>query len=114
MQNKNNNSNGVGKILGAAALGTAAGVLLAPKKGEDTRKDIKNKANELMDGAKQQGDMAMTKASDAVSSVKDTALNKKDEFVSKAENVKDALEKETKKTKNNLEKSRTKVKESAK
>lgn len=44
--------NGFGKFLKGVALGAAVGVLFAPKKGEETRKDIKDKATDLMDKAK--------------------------------------------------------------
>ena len=44
------------KILGALAVGTAvgvgAGILFAPKKGSETRKDIKNNADKLINKAK--------------------------------------------------------------
>jgi len=44
------------KVLGALAVGTAIGVgtgiLFAPKKGSETRKDIKNKTDKLIDKAK--------------------------------------------------------------
>lgn len=44
------------KMLGALAVGTAvgvgAGILFAPKKGSETRKDIKDKTDKLMDKAK--------------------------------------------------------------
>jgi gas vesicle protein len=33
------------KVIGATALGFVAGILLAPKSGKETRKDIKNKAS---------------------------------------------------------------------
>lgn len=39
-------------ILSGAAIGAIAGILFAPKKGTDTRKDITDKSNEYMYGAK--------------------------------------------------------------
>lgn len=44
------------KLLAAAAVGFAAGLLLAPKSGEETRKDIKRKTLEAKDYA---GDKAV-------------------------------------------------------
>lgn len=45
--------NNTAKILTAAAVGLAAGgilgILFAPKKGKDTRKDIADKSNDLLD-----------------------------------------------------------------
>ncbi len=38
---------GVGKFLAGAAVGAGLGLLFAPKKGSDLRKDLKDKLNEL-------------------------------------------------------------------
>ena len=43
---------GFGKFLAGALVGTGIGVLFAPKKGSETRKDVMNKANDLLDEAK--------------------------------------------------------------
>ena len=37
----------------AATVGVAAGILLAPKAGKETREDIKNKAEEVIDNTKE-------------------------------------------------------------
>ena len=37
----------IGALIGGAAVGAAAGVLLAPKSGKETRKDIANKAKSV-------------------------------------------------------------------
>lgn len=42
----------VGALVGGA-VGAAAGLLLAPKSGKETREDIKNKANEVATNVKQ-------------------------------------------------------------
>lgn len=42
-----------GKFLLGLGLGVGAGMLLAPKKGEELRKDLKNKLNELLNKAKE-------------------------------------------------------------
>ncbi len=42
----------VGKVLAGAAIGVGIGTLIAPKKGSETRKDIKNKAGEVVDKVK--------------------------------------------------------------
>lgn len=43
---------GFGKFLAGAALGAGLGVLFAPKKGSDTRRELKEKIDELMAKAK--------------------------------------------------------------
>ena len=43
---------GIGKLLAGAAVGVGIGMLFAPKKGSETRKDLKNKMNELVGKAK--------------------------------------------------------------
>jgi len=45
--------NSFGKFLLGLGIGVGAGMLLAPKKGEELRKDLKNKLNELIDRAKE-------------------------------------------------------------
>jgi len=44
---------GLGKLLLGIGIGVGAGMLLAPKKGEDLRKDLKAKIDELIEKAKQ-------------------------------------------------------------
>ena len=43
---------GLGKLLASVAIGTGLGVLFAPKKGEETRKELKNKMDELLNRVK--------------------------------------------------------------
>ncbi len=40
--------NGVGKFIAGAALGAGLGLLFAPKKGSDTRKDLKVKLDDVI------------------------------------------------------------------
>lgn len=44
---------GAGKFLAGLAIGAGLGVLFAPKKGSETRKDLKNKIDELIEKARQ-------------------------------------------------------------
>lgn len=50
---KNNKKKGLGKFLFGAAIGTGLGMLFAPKKGEETRKDLSEKIDELLKKAKE-------------------------------------------------------------
>lgn len=49
---KDNKKSGLGKLLAGVAIGTGLGVLFAPKKGEETRKELKEKMDDLMNKAK--------------------------------------------------------------
>ena len=65
----------VGKVLAGAAVGVGLGMLFAPKKGSDLRKDLKNKIDEF------------------ISKIKDVDANEvKDEFFKKADEIKKELE----------------------
>lgn len=44
---------GIGKFIAGAAVGAGLGILFAPKKGSETRKDLKNKLNEFIGKAKE-------------------------------------------------------------
>ncbi len=79
----NNNSKVVLGALGAAFAGAAAGVLLAPKKGTDTRKLINTKATDLATNAKstlekgyQKSKSSLTDLADKVKTSFQTATNK--------------------------------------
>lgn len=50
---KDKKKSGLGKFVLGAAVGAAVGVLLAPKKGSETRKDLKNKLDDLINKAKE-------------------------------------------------------------
>lgn len=43
-----NKKSGFGKLLFGAAIGTGIGMLFAPKKGEDLRKDLSKKTDEML------------------------------------------------------------------
>ena len=45
---KNEKKSGLGKFVVGAAVGAGLGVLFAPKKGSETRRELKNKINELV------------------------------------------------------------------
>ncbi len=43
---------GIGKFIAGAAIGAGLGILFAPKKGSETRKELKQKLDELLEQAK--------------------------------------------------------------
>ena len=47
------NGNGIGKFLAGAAIGVGLGVLFAPKAGSETRKELKEKIDELVKKVKE-------------------------------------------------------------
>ena len=46
------NKSGLGKFIAGALIGAGLGILFAPKKGSETRTDLKNKFDELVEKAK--------------------------------------------------------------
>ena len=46
-------SGGLFKFIAGVGIGVGAGMLLAPKKGEELRKDLKKKIDELLNKAKE-------------------------------------------------------------
>lgn len=100
---------GLGKFLGGIALGAGLGILLAPDKGENTRKALKKKVDELLAKIKEI-DVAEVKdelmykaetlkaelASLDKEKVKEIALDKANKIKAKAEELyKLAIEKST-------------------
>lgn len=61
---------GTVKLIAAAAIGFAAGILLAPKSGKDTREDLKHKALDAKDFAEDKVEYAKGLASDTTNAVK--------------------------------------------
>ena len=83
MQNEQNN-NSLATFLMGAALGIAAGILLAPYAGEDARKKLLDKANDLKDHF-----------GDSLGYFLTTARNKANEFGEKAESITNNISKRT-------------------
>lgn len=52
MSKERKKSSGISKFIAGAAIGVGLGVLFAPKKGSETRAELKAKLNELYDKAK--------------------------------------------------------------
>ena len=68
-----NNHNGSSLLQGfliGSAVGAAAAILLAPKSGKELRSDIKEKGNDVLDGAKRLCSDAQTKAKALVEGAK--------------------------------------------
>ena len=62
---------GLGKFLAGAAIGVGLGVLFAPKKGSETRAELKAKLNELYDKAKEEKKYIENKIDDIKKSLDD-------------------------------------------
>ena len=70
-----NKKSGLGKFLAGVGIGAGLGILFAPKSGNETRKDLKNKMDEF------------------VTALKDVDINEvKDEFLNKVDEIKCELE----------------------
>ena len=83
-------------VLGAAVAGFAAGVLTAPKSGNETLKDLKKKANELKKDADKCTAKAKTVAKDTAASLKSGAQKVGKATTEAAHDVKGDVEKSLK------------------
>lgn len=80
-------------IIGAAAAGVVAGILVAPKSGKETREDLRKKAEEMGKTAQKQADQAKLAAKDSAESIKQGAHKVSDAAVETARGVKGNVEK---------------------
>ena len=71
--------NKLGKVVIAAAAGVAAGMLLAPKSGKETRADLKNKLQDAKSMTKAKADKLKTVADRANKSANETVGRAKKE-----------------------------------
>lgn len=79
------------KLLGlvaAAAAGVAAGVLMAPKSGRETREDLKRKATDAKEYASDKKTRVQAAVKDGYESVRSTASTVKDEASGLADHAK--------------------------
>lgn len=75
MNMSKNSKKGLGKFLAGALVGAGVGLLFAPKKGSETRKDLKNKIDEL------------------IGSIRELDIKEvKEQFFDKVEEIKNELE----------------------
>ena len=77
MMSKEKKKSGLGKFLAGAAVGAGLGVLFAPKKGSETRKELKQKFDELIAKAKEID----------IDEVKETIENKIEEIKAELEDL---------------------------
>ena len=73
----NNKKSGICKFLAGVGIGAGLGILFAPKSGEETRKALKKKMDEFVDGLKEID----------VNEVKDEFLDKLDEIKQELEDL---------------------------
>lgn len=76
------------KVIAVAAAGFAAGILLAPKSGEETRNDIKNKARDAKKYAETKVDLAKEIGTEGLDTVKVSAKHAGDEAIDFAKSTK--------------------------
>jgi len=76
-------------ILGAAAAGVVIGLLLAPEKGKDTRKKIKNTAGDWVDSVTGLWEKGKAAAEDAYGQAKSKAKHARNEAEDKASKLKE-------------------------
>ncbi len=89
MENHNNTGKLIGAILLGAAIGGIAGVLLAPRKGSETRKNISGQTEDLVDSMKEK----FAEFLEGINKEAEIVKNKSSEFMkdgqaSKAERIK--------------------------
>lgn len=70
----------VGVLASAVGAGVLAGLMLAPKSGKETRKDIKNKIDETKDNIETKVDEVKEELKDKSGSVKKDIKNKVDDI----------------------------------
>lgn len=75
-------------LLGAAAVGAAIGILLAPDKGSETRKKIASKGKDLKDSIKTNLNSLTEKVNEAYSSLKGEVKEATDEINHEIANLK--------------------------
>lgn len=80
-------------VIGAAVAGVAAGILMAPKSGKETREDIKKKAQEFGAEAEKRTEQAKNAAKDSAESIKSGAKKVGDAAAGVAKDVKHDVEK---------------------
>lgn len=71
------------KIFTGATLGTALGILIAPKSGKETRKDIKNKAKEGKDFVYENVNEIAQNLKEKTLEIKDVVSEKYDNFANR-------------------------------
>jgi gas vesicle protein len=87
--------------IGALLTGIAIGLLVAPKNGKDTRKLIKNKANDLGGTAKDKYEKSLEELSVLADKLKDGLLKNVSTVKEKAGSVTDSVSERVRSTVNN-------------
>ncbi len=75
----------LGGLLFGAVAGAAAGMLLAPKSGVETRRDLKEKAEEVYDRGREMYAEQRDRLDEAIESGKEALTSKTEELKSKLE-----------------------------
>lgn len=83
MSNKNENQSIILSFIVGAAAGLAAGILIAPETGEETRRNIAQKANTFKDKAKEKANTLKDQANTLKDQAKEKANTLKEQVGSK-------------------------------
>lgn len=79
-------------VIGGLAAGALMGILFAPAKGTKTRKKIKRKSNEYVDGIKEKFDSTIDTISNKYDTLKQEGLNLLNDGKSKFEKTRKEIE----------------------
>jgi gas vesicle protein len=92
------------------ALGFAAGILLAPKSGRETRKDLVEKGGEILEKSKEGFEVARVKLAEVGDTGREFVEKSRESFEKAIKNVEDTAEKAKKKVKKVVKKGKSAAK----
>lgn len=118
MDNYNNqNSNIIGNFGAGVLFGLVVGLLIAPRKGEETRENLMNAANSALDRIKTEParvrDQIENTATDLRDRLEENVNNVKEKITDQAEELRSGLESDAKEAKGKLNETKEKIEKEA-